>query len=143
MDTCSRLEEPGGVHQFGGGPESFSAQACESNGLPGFSVTTLVTSPVETGGADASLGIPTAISKAWACLRTNTFVHRSDDRTTNARADSMVSRRCIVVWPAHLELSPKVGDVGNREGGISWGCLTPPLLHRRSDMPCPRITSSS
>jgi glycine/D-amino acid oxidase-like deaminating enzyme len=41
------------------------------------------------------------------------------------------------------ELSPKVGDVGNREGGISWGCLTPPLLHRRSDMPCPRITSSS
>ena len=41
------------------------------------------------------------------------------------------------------ELSPKVGDVGNREGGISWGCLTPPLLHRRSDMPCPKITSSS
>ena len=42
-----------------------------------------------------------------------------------------------------LELSPKVGDGGNREGGISWGCLTPPLLHRRSDMPCPKITSSS
>src|SRR5947208_16917807 len=41
------------------------------------------------------------------------------------------------------ELSPKVGDGGNREGGISWGCLTPPLLHRRSDMPCPTITSSS
>src|ERR1700720_4187483 len=39
------------------------------------------------------------------------------------------------------ELSPKVGDGGNREGGISWGCLTPPLLHRRSDMPCPRILS--
>src|ERR1700681_5037007 len=39
------------------------------------------------------------------------------------------------------ELSPKVGDGGNREGGISWGCLTPPLLHRRSDMPCPTITS--
>ena len=42
-----------------------------------------------------------------------------------------------------MELSPEVGDVGNREGGISWGCLTPPLLHRRSDMPCPKITSSS
>jgi hypothetical protein len=28
------------------------------------------------------------------------------------------------------QLSPKFGDVGNREGGISWGCLTPPLLHR-------------
>ena len=46
--------------------------------------------------------IPTTISKAWACLRTNTFVHRSDDRTTNARAYLMAPRRCIVVWPAHL-----------------------------------------
>src|SRR5258705_4017263 len=44
---------------------------------------------------------------------------------------------------ARVELSPKVGDGGNRKGGISWGCLTPPLLHRRSDMPCPKITSSS
>jgi hypothetical protein len=41
-----------------------------------------------------------------------------------------------------IELSPEVGDGGNRKGGISWGCLTPPLLHRRSDMPCPTITSS-
>src|ERR1700737_1089553 len=41
------------------------------------------------------------------------------------------------------ELSPKVGDGGNRKGGISWGCLTPPLLHRRSDMPCPMITSQT
>jgi hypothetical protein len=41
-----------------------------------------------------------------------------------------------------VELSLKVGDGGNREGGISWGCLTSPLLHRRSDMPCPKITSS-
>ena len=47
--------------------------------------------------------IPTTISKAWACLRTNTVVHRSDDRTTNARADLTAPRRCIVVWPAHLE----------------------------------------
>jgi len=36
--------------------ESFSARACESNGLPGFSVTTLVISRLETGCADASLG---------------------------------------------------------------------------------------
>ena len=42
-----------------------------------------------------------------------------------------------------VELSLKVGDGGNREGGISWGYLTPPLLHRRSDMPCPKLTSSS
>ena len=41
------------------------------------------------------------------------------------------------------ELSPKVGDGVNRKGGISWGCLTPPLLHRRSDMPCSKITLSS
>jgi hypothetical protein len=41
------------------------------------------------------------------------------------------------------ELSSKVGDGPNREGGISWGCLTPPLLHRRSDMPCPTITLSN
>ncbi len=40
------------------------------------------------------------------------------------------------------ELPPEVGDGGNREGGISWGCLTTSLLHRRSDMPCPTITSS-
>src|ERR1700674_1285110 len=45
--------------------------------------------------------------------------------------------------PRGWELSLKVGDGGNRKGGISWGCLTPPLLHRRSDMPCPKITSSS
>ena len=41
------------------------------------------------------------------------------------------------------ELLPEVGDGGNREGGISWGCLTTSLLHRRSDMPCPTITSSN
>lgn len=44
--------------------------------------------------------------------------------------------------PLVVELCPEVGDGGNREGGISWGCLTPPLLHRRSDMPCLTITSS-
>jgi hypothetical protein len=57
-------------------------------------------------------------------------VYLSDDKTQRKLADL-------------LELSLQVGDGGNREGGISWGCLTPPLLHRRSDMPCPKITSSS
>jgi hypothetical protein len=46
--------------------------------------------------------IPTTTSKAWACPRTSTFVHRSDDRTTTAHADLMAPRRCIVVWPVHL-----------------------------------------
>ena len=45
--------------------------------------------------------------------------------------------------PAYPELWPEVGDGVNREGGISWGCSTPPLLHRRSDMPCPTIPSSN
>ncbi|MGE0290072.1 MAG: hypothetical protein AB7P16_27625 [Bradyrhizobium sp.] len=39
------------------------------------------------------------------------------------------------------ELCAEVGDGGNREGGISWGCLTTSLLHRRSDMPCRTIMS--
>src|SRR5262249_39941730 len=33
----------------------------------------------------------------------------------------------------HDELSAEVGDGANRKGGISWGCLTTSLLHRRSD----------
>jgi hypothetical protein len=41
------------------------------------------------------------------------------------------------------ELSLEVGNGANREGGISWGCLRPPLLHRRRDMPCPTITWSN
>src|SRR6266436_2270463 len=44
--------------------------------------------------------------------------------------------------PENPELSLKVGDGGNRKGGISWGCLTPPLLHRRSDMPCPKNSAN-
>ena len=46
--------------------------------------------------------IPATISKAWACPGTSTFVRRSDDRTTTARADLMAPRRGIVAWPAHL-----------------------------------------
>jgi|SRR5712692_3418652 len=46
--------------------------------------------------------IQTTTSKAWACPRTSTFVHRSDDRNTTAHADLMAPRRCIVVWPVHL-----------------------------------------
>src|SRR5260370_42331328 len=42
-----------------------------------------------------------------------------------------------------LELSLKVGDGGKREGGISWGGVTPPPLHRRSDMPRANINLSS
>jgi hypothetical protein len=45
--------------------------------------------------------IPIMISKASARLRTNTFAHRSDDRTTNARAVLTATWRCMVVWPAH------------------------------------------
>ncbi len=44
------------------------------------------------------------------------------------------------ILSAMPELSPEVGDGGNRQGGISWGCLTPPLLHRRNVMHCHGIT---
>jgi multidrug efflux pump subunit AcrB len=35
----------------------------------------------------------------------------------------------LILMAFHLELSLKVGDGNNRKGGISWGCLTTPLLH--------------
>jgi hypothetical protein len=57
----------------------------------------------------------------------------------SVEAPRITYQLCLPPWQP--ELSPKVGDGGNREGGISWGCLTPPLLHQRSDMPCPTITS--
>src|ERR1700756_2645029 len=52
----------------------------------------------------------------------------------DGRADALVSVAAADV-SAHrvvnvlVELSLKVGDGGNRKGGISWGYLTPPLLH--------------
>ncbi|UPJ84971.1 replication initiator protein A (plasmid) [Bradyrhizobium sp. 183] len=64
-----------------------------------------------------------------------------------ARRDGRVEGMELVLpdwfYRGVIELSPKVGDGGNRKGGISWGCSTPPLLHRRSDMPSPTITSSN
>ena len=63
------------------------------------------------------------------------------EKPTSEGIAEMLSR--IDLRGHRLELSLKVGDDGNRKGGISWGCLTPPLLHQRSDMPCPKITSSS
>ena len=41
------------------------------------------------------------------------------------------------------ELWSKVGDGVDQEGGISWGQSKPPLLHRRSYMPCRILTSSN
>src|SRR5258708_30646611 len=42
--------------------------------------------------------------------------------------------------PGAAELSPKVGDGGNRGGGISCGGFAPPLLPPSSAIPCPKIT---
>jgi hypothetical protein len=41
----------------------------------------------------------------------------------------------VTLGQARAELWPKVGDGMKGKGGVSWGCLTPPLLHRRSDTP--------
>ena len=58
--------------------------------------------------------------------------------------DALLERELgVELSPLSVELSPEVGDGSNREGGISWGCLTTSLLHRRSDMPCPTITLSA
>ena len=67
-----------------------------------------------------------------ACPRTSTFVHRSDDRTTTARADLMAPRLCIVVWPPHLasqrirakqstrpKRSMTISSFGHRETALS------------------------
>jgi hypothetical protein len=68
---------------------------------------------------------------------------KATSRTPSMYVDEKSDEAIVLAKRLNKELSLKVGDGGNREGGISWGCLTPPLLHRRSDMPCPRITSSS
>jgi hypothetical protein len=39
------------------------------------------------------------------------------------------------VSPDVAELYAEVGDGMKGYGGVSWGCSTPPLLHRRSDTP--------
>src|SRR5262245_32277250 len=52
-------------------------------------------------------------------------------------------RTRVYLGQPRQELCAEVGDGANRKGGISWGCLTTSLLHRRSDMPCQTITLSS
>ena len=82
---------------------------------------------------------PTAAEAASRCV-----IERNQERSGFQLTNQIKRSRCAgPLQQDPCELSPKVGDGGNREGGISWGCLTPPLLHRRSDMPCPTITSSS
>ncbi|WP_420837877.1 FAD-dependent oxidoreductase [Bradyrhizobium zhanjiangense] len=66
----------------------------------------------------------------------------SSEGTMPLKAESFYSANSVDL-ELRFELSLKVGDGGSWKGGISWGCLTPPLLHRRSDMRCPKITSSS
>ena len=45
--------------------------------------------------------------------------------------------------PGAEELLPKVGEGVNRGRRHIVGVFEPPLLHRRSDMPCPAITLSN
>src|SRR5260370_27799311 len=48
-----------------------------------------------------------------------------------------------VLAAAGYELSPKVGDGGNREGGLSWGGLTPPPPPPKNHMSRPTHTASN
>ena len=43
---------------------------------------------------------------------------------------SLQMRPAITCIVQEGELSSKVGDVGNRQGGILWGCLTSPPKER-------------
>jgi hypothetical protein len=53
--------------------------------------------------------------------------------------------RCIAgsISGLYLELWPKVGEGVNRGRRHIVGVFEPPLLHRRSDMPCPTIPLSN
>ena len=46
-------------------------------------------------------------------------------------------------YELYLELWPKVGEGVNRGRRHIMGVFEPPLLHRRSDMPCSMVTSSN
>src|SRR5438093_2706150 len=96
-------------HQAGPSPRSFSGTCLSSALLTNSTESIAAPSWVESARS--------LLSSAAAGLPTSQLRHSSPLR----------------------ELSPEVGDGANRKGGISWGCLTPPLLHRRSDMPCPTI----
>ena len=91
-----------------------------------------------TQGREAAGGERHGLWWAEATIWTDRMVSALGNGVRGGKWFSLVDK----VNRPSTELSPKIGDGGNREGGISWGCLTPPLLHRRSDMPCPTITSS-
>ncbi|WMT71711.1 efflux RND transporter periplasmic adaptor subunit [Bradyrhizobium sp. Ash2021] len=96
-------------------------------------------------GLYVRLRVPIGPPKADALLVPNRILQQNQEGRylLVVGANDEVEQRDVQLGELDGELSLKVGDGGNRKGGISWGCLTPPLLHRRSDMPCPTITSSS
>src|SRR3984893_4438080 len=54
--------------------------------------------------------------------------HRVRSRLVSRRTATINQIRAFLIEQGiavGTELSPKVGDGGNRKGGISWGCLTP------------------
>jgi hypothetical protein len=78
----------------------------------------------------------------FGLMRRYTGCVRRASRAMVAMGRSRSSIACAVGWtsvpapfdrlssvPQPAELSLKVGDGKNRKGGISWGCLTTPLLH--------------
>ena len=65
---------------------------------------------------------------------------------TDCAACEHQGQRCAVSAhtfdQAFQSYRPKLVTAGIGKAAYRWGCLTPPLLHRRRDMPCLKITSS-
>ena len=67
----------------------------------------------------------------------------SSEVTAAVRSANAGNRRAKDLEGDDLELLPKVGEGVNRGRRHIVGVFEPPLLHRRSDMPCPTITLSN
>src|SRR6266481_2010471 len=82
-------------------------------------VATTVAGPAVAGGTVGGDTNPRVLTFARVCER------RVVCLAPHSSASCLGVERSL---PQGAELSLKVGDGKNRKGGISWGCLTTPLL---------------
>ena len=85
-------------------------------------------------------------SKDRLCVRESRRDDRSADHDGEPLGPAATGSRSLSSYPcgpSPAELSPKVGEGVNRGRRHIVGVFEPPLLHRRSDMPCPTIPLSN